>query len=641
MAITRTTITKNIGWTRSDVIDQLEEGFTWAGKNGGPISGLVAGIAYPSTPTTIGGTVTGSSAMYVNVFPIATSGSGSGASFNLLRNSSTGKIVDFFPNRAGSGYADGDTITISANDIGGSTNGATNITVPIFIESTVTGGNTYNYTYTAGGVLSGTDINGTVSNVPASTVYNITIREGDTLNILNSMSNSFPVFVNFTDTTTSQDRAFQMLNVSNIEPYNFSTTHVSTNQQSGKTLSWTPRPGQAGTYYIRTFNINLSHQIVVLSNDSSRTFTPRSVGSTSAFWDKQAPGPDSLYPWGCMRQVTQSGKKYGDSFKTFQVVSPYQIRIGTGSYFRKASLVPGTFDRIFKGKQPLDLPGSSSSGSDYYYQFSDSNTTASNAFRMGYSSSEYNLAFCNDNATNSFSLDLNVFRSSLDPKFAIFSFKQPNLSSTVLSGNTFLTFFVHDFVTDIWDLDYVFLSGMTVIIPEPGNTQYPKLTFRTFCGGSGGSGGTLVSLRAAEAGYMGFGASSGVPGYTSASYVVKEAYYSANSYPYTSESYASNLYYRTNDSTDPTKNRGIGMPDESNFNALISGIPLNATLVPVPYYLPDDFVLVQFENSSPSLNVQQGDSLVVQSGVEEYVIIQGSYNQTTKTRGILLCARTV
>jgi len=83
------------------------------------------------------------------------------------------------------------------------------------------------------------------------------------------------------------------------------------------------------------------------------------------------------------------------------------------------------------------------------------------------------------------------------------------------------------------------------------------------------------------------------------------------------------------------------MPDESNFNAIISGIPLNSTYVPVPYYLPDDFVLVQFENASPSLNVQQGDTLVVQSGVEEYVVIQGSYNQTVKTRGILFCARIV
>ena len=63
-------------------------------------------------------------------------------------------------------------------------------------------------------------------------------------------------------------------------------------------------------------------------------------------------------------------------------------------------------------------------------------------------------------------------------------------------------------------------------------------------------------------------------------------------------------------------------------------------MIPVPYYLPDDFVLIDFRYEAPSANIQQGDTITV-SGGEVYTVIQGSYNQTTTTRGVLFCARTV
>ena len=45
MAITTTTITKAAGWARSDVIDQLEQAFTWLELHGTRISGLVTSIS--------------------------------------------------------------------------------------------------------------------------------------------------------------------------------------------------------------------------------------------------------------------------------------------------------------------------------------------------------------------------------------------------------------------------------------------------------------------------------------------------------------------------------------------------------------------------------------------------------------------
>jgi hypothetical protein len=79
---------------------------------------------------------------------------------------------------------------------------------------------------------------------------------------------------------------------------------------------------------------------------------------------------------------------------------------------------------------------------------------------------------------------------------------------------------------------------------------------------------------------------------------------------------------------------------EANFNAVIKGVPLNGNLLPMPYYIPDDFVLIQFYYNAASANIQQGDTITI-SPSEVYKVIDGSYSQTTVTRGVLFCARVV
>ena len=81
-------------------------------------------------------------------------------------------------------------------------------------------------------------------------------------------------------------------------------------------------------------------------------------------------------------------------------------------------------------------------------------------------------------------------------------------------------------------------------------------------------------------------------------------------------------------------------PDVLNHNAVIKGIPLSSQLIPCPYYIPDDFVLIQFDHAAPGQNIQQNDTVTISEGSEVYTVIDGAYNQTTRTRGILLAART-
>ena len=102
--------------------------------------------------------------------------------------------------------------------------------------------------------------------------------------------------------------------------------------------------------------------------------------------------------------------------------------------------------------------------------------------------------------------------------------------------------------------------------------------------------------------------------------------------------------FRTNDDTDfkATLERTWAVVNHSSnpaMEAVIKGIPMQAKWLPMPYLVPDDFGFNDFNYGTPSANIQQGDTITV-SGGEIYTVITGSYNQTSRTRGILFCART-
>ena len=79
----------------------------------------------------------------------------------------------------------------------------------------------------------------------------------------------------------------------------------------------------------------------------------------------------------------------------------------------------------------------------------------------------------------------------------------------------------------------------------------------------------------------------------------------------------------------------------------IKGIPLMGNFVPCPYYLPDDFVLIQVGTAPGLTAFRSGDTITV-SGSEKYVIIMAAVNQSQTglnkltgdtVEGMLLCGR--
>lgn len=339
-------------------------------------------------------------------------------------------------------------------------------------------------------------------------------------------------------------------------------------------------------------------------------------GTTKAFYAKSLDPAVGVY--GVLKHKIQNNKKFGTTYRSFFPTSttsvmtkcgrdfqPHILNNSLGQFSSQTGYVPR-----HAGVYGLDLPRT----------MDNSQVEVSN---QGNYQRLMTVA-----SSNSYQLDLNVYRSGIDPKFVVFSYKQPTLSSTSILDNTFETFILHNYVTDVWDLDNVFLSGYTRIYTD-GNTQYPRLVFELIASMSN-------QRRSAEWAYDRLGR--GIRTY----YHVHKPDLPQTSY---FDSTVQRFYYRN--SVYDTQLQGYNNPgwfetvsSNANFNAVVKGIPINAAILPVPYYMPDDFVLLDFFYSSPSANIQQGDTITI-SGSEVYTVITGVYNQNTNTKGLLFCARKV
>ena len=93
---------------------------------------------------------------------------------------------------------------------------------------------------------------------------------------------------------------------------------------------------------------------------------------------------------------------------------------------------------------------------------------------------------------------------------------------------------------------------------------------------------------------------------------------------------------------------GNSMSASANYYKPIKGLPISNKLLPCPYYLPDDFVMLQVATTPGLVAFRVGDTVTV-SGSEVYEIIEASYQSqqngldnvnNNSTIGMLFMART-
>ena len=375
-----------------------------------------------------------------------------------------------------------------------------------------------------------------------------------------------------------------------------------------------------------------------------------------------------------------ANKTYGTTFYGIKLQSDnnYQLIIGAGIKWNYLNWNPtttwSTDEGSWAGERGFDISSNQRSftyNTDHYPEFNYGVGTNANTYPM-----KIQVWKANSNDTQ-------------DPNFYILQFVQN------VAGNdeSQLSLYLHKGTVignGIWDLDYVWQGGITNFEPGMyGNEEiieFETHMAKNYRGVEEELGEDKALRRCAEYGYFRDAESDNTPSMS------HHTYYSTNMYTDNAQSDTIKPYFRDsafdkrvdtkdykgdnsavdveyrggqlgrstggnydwNNSVDYYTGNKSDIPSQTAIDAAadyykpIKGLPLQNSWAPVPYYLPDDWVVIPFNVTPGATTFHTGDSIEV-SASEIYQIIEVSYTINQKTfdgisqnscKGIAFCART-
>ena len=382
--------------------------------------------------------------------------------------------------------------------------------------------------------------------------------------------------------------------------------------------------------------------------------------------------------------TNDSNKTYGTTFYGIKLnpANEYELIIGSGVGWRYMNWNPTTTTDSYEGGWSGDN-GFDVANSTYSFNYSDEH----------YSEFAYGVG---SNAT-SYPMKVQVWKANnsdpQDPNFFVLQFVQN------VAGNdeSQLSLYFHKGTVlgnGIWDLDHVWQGGFTSFTPTTHNTNEEIIRFETHLPRNYRASYETVDIaysnrslrRCAEWGYLRDSNSDStthhsaftdyanniftdndqmdtvVPYFRDSSYdksttvqnlfgensAVDISYTGGTTGTATGGKYDYNgqmAYYPGNKSDVPAV---IQVSPSADYYKPIKGLPIQNGWAPVPYYLPDDYVIIPFNVTPGATTFHTGDSIEV-SASEIYKIIEVKYsvNQTTydnitsnSCKGIAFCART-
>jgi hypothetical protein len=384
----------------------------------------------------------------------------------------------------------------------------------------------------------------------------------------------------------------------------------------------TNRPGQG---YVTGDTVTLAAADIGTSANGATNLTITLNASTTSYGSPTTYFTQDLAatsPWAVMRMEYDPAKEYGYTYRGFRM-NGNLLNMYVGNSFQPLTTTNSS-DRgwgrgvAFRGCPYLDT---------YDTVTNSNNTITSGTSQIYDTSSLYSTKVFSSNA---FPLDIVTYTSQLDPDFTLIQFRQPGVSTTNLTGNTFFTFNLNKYNTPLWDLDYVFQGGVTLYEPVSNSSTSPTgLQVNYFAAGYAFAPERMK--RMAEYGFS---------RYQSDAVAFEDSYYSnifgvSSSVEQNQRIYERNSLYDTGLGSGPSSDISAG----ADFHAAIKGIPLSNKVAPSPYYLPEEFVLIDFTQAGPQ-NIQPGDT-VTKSASEVYTVITGGYvTNNSSTWGVLLACRT-
>jgi hypothetical protein len=351
-----------------------------------------------------------------------------------------------------------------------------------------------------------------------------------------------------------------------------------------------------------------------------------------------------------VRLENDGTKTYGTTYWLFELMNDYQIQFSSGvnPNFRNFHTKSSQYEYLGRWGGVQSLDWSSTEGN--YLGTNNSNTKS----------------FASSSTPTAYPLKIVTYKaqSPQDTNFVVFQFIQ------TVNGDDlpYLTFFLHKgtgFGQQIWNLDYVWQGSLTFIENKFNNTlslmTWPAQRYAV----DESVGSYSGTAREAMYGYYRQPTNTTVDGLgiTFGSNLYRDNSIGTDTY-YTTYKETVN-YYRDNQkdkavfstwqvSTTSNKNKNdfineYEIGSQADYYRPIKGLPLSAEVAPVPYYLPDDFVMIPFNITPGQAAIYPGDTVTI-SPSEVYEVVSRSYynDQTTydgitsnSTAGILFCARKV
>jgi hypothetical protein len=353
------------------------------------------------------------------------------------------------------------------------------------------------------------------------------------------------------------------------------------------------------------------------------------LGSGSNFYQKSEYGAFAV-----LKVVNDAAKDYGTSYYSFSTAnwSDSYMYINSGNHWEwmniwgtnSTSSNAGVGYGEFGGVDGLDC----SSTGNYANRAND------NSFNR--------ITIASTSTPTAYPMSIRVYRAQApqDTNFAVIQFCQTINGSIVPYGQ----FTIHKgatFGSNVWDFDHVFLGTYTQYTTSSRSIHmyytHPGYSANNVARPSEEPVNSYSVARESSYGYR------RDPDYGGSF----ESQYSCNIDTNNDESGDSQImtYYR-NSTYD--QRLGYSVDAAADYYKPIKGLPLAHNVVPCPYYLPDDFVMLQFSTTPGATVFRPGDTVTV-SPSEVYEVILAGYQtsqngldnvENNSSMGMLFLART-
>ena len=424
-------------------------------------------------------------------------------------------------------------------------------------------------------------------------------------------------------------RVYRDYSSNDFHPQSIEITSIGTGWTEGETFTI---PGDQTGAFTPDDDIQFAVRSAETSNgarDGVCQLYVTNLGSGSNFYQKNENGAFAV-----LKVVNDASKDYGTSYFGFSTAnwSDSYMYVNSGNHWRflnewgtkSGSSSAGTGYGYFDGVVGLDQQ----SGINYLNRDNQSQWT-----RMQIASTSTPTAY---------PMSIRVYRAQApqDTDFAVIQFSQ-TINGNIVPYGTFTVHKGATFGSNIWDLDNVFLGTITEYQTTTRGVDmyylHPSYYSSTSQRPSEEPVGTYSVARESSYGYR------RDPGY---GYGFRSRYV-CNIDTENDESGSSDImtYYRN--STYDQRN-GYSVNSAADYYKPIKGLPLAHNCVPSPYYLPDDYVMLQFSTTPGATVFRPGDTVTV-SASEVYEVILAGYQTSqngldnvdnNSSIGMLFLART-